>query len=64
MIPKALYCLLATLVLADAALFEAIRGVPQGWQDVGSAPANARMHFRIAMTHVSTNCEIGRVLPN
>lgn len=63
MIPKALYSLLATLALADAALFEAIRQVPQGWQDVGSAPASARMHFRIAMTHVSTHCETSRVLP-
>lgn len=44
--------LLSMFVAVDATLFESLHNAPQDWYRVDSAPAYAKLHFRIAMTHV------------
>lgn len=35
-------------------LVESLRGVPQGWKEVGAPAAERKLHFRIAVHSVST----------
>ena len=47
--------ILAALVTAETVLFESlsINSIDGQWRNIGPAPADRRVHFRIAMTQVS-----------
>lgn len=52
MLVTSLLAALFAIVTTEAALFEALHHVPNDWYEVEMAPADKKIHFRIAMTEV------------